>query len=326
MSYKRLILLLSLFVYTFGLHAQKTPVEIKKSEVKQVVDGKNYVIHVVEKGQTLFSITRAYGVRYQEATIKTDIDKLQIGDTVWIPTKEEVIPMVDIYFNYYEVKKGETLYSLTRRYNISEQDMKAVNPELDTAVLKEGQIIKIPRLKDVTKADFEKIDSLQFVEEQTALGDEWDGKIVIRPRKSKQEVHVVLMMPFYLKELNMISTSKFDIDQRRKKDYKSFEFIQFYEGILLGLKKLEARGHSVVLHVYDVEHDDSEKVKELFKKEEVKTCDFIIALLYHSAFTTAAKLARENNTFIVNPLSKQGDILVDNPYVVKYLQIGRAHV
>ena len=317
------IFILFFLLFSFELYAQVTNTPITKSDVIQVVDGKNFIIHKVEKGQTLFSIARTYGVRYQDAVISRDIDKLRVGDTVWIPTKEDAIPLVDIYFNYYEVKKGETLYSLTRRYNISEQELKKINPELDTIGLQAGQVIKIPRLKDVATEELNVIDSLQFVEQNLLAKDsseaKWEGKIVIRPRKSKQDVHVALMMPFNLQEINMISTSKFDIDQRQKKHYKSFDFIQFYEGILLGLKKLEAKGYGVVLTIYDVEQNDSKKVEELFTKDDVKNADFIISLLYQSAFNTAAKLARENNIFIINPLSKRGDILNNNPYVVKYL-------
>lgn len=318
---KRLFVLF-LFVFTaLGVKSQGTPAEIKKTDEVQIVDGKKFYIHIVEKGQTLFSIARTYGVRYQETTIKSDIDKLSIGDTVWVPVREE-IPVVDIYFNYYEVKPGETLYSLTKRYNISETDLKSVNPELDTAVLKAGQIIKIPRLTENIKEAFDAIDSIENEDQFTGLDsiieEEWTGKIIIKPRKSKQDIYVTLMMPFHLDLIDQISTSKFDIDQRRKKNYKSFEFLQFYEGILMGLEKLEQQGYSVVLNVYDVEQNDSEKVKVLFEKEEVQTSDFIIALLYQSAFNTAANLARKYNTFIINPLSERADIIENNPYVIKY--------
>ena len=75
----------------------------------------------------------------------------------------------------------------------------------------------------------------------------------IRPRVNPQSIVVSLMMPLNLSQMDKISTSKFDVEQRGKTTYKSLEFIQFYEGLLLGLEKLEKRGYNVTLNVVDVE-------------------------------------------------------------------------
>ena len=61
---------------------------IVKSKVKQTLDGKKYYVHIVEHGQTVFSVSRAYGVKYYDAYIKKDMNKLKIGDTIWIPVTD----------------------------------------------------------------------------------------------------------------------------------------------------------------------------------------------------------------------------------------------
>ena len=80
---KTSIFLTTLFVFIvcFGQGS------ITKSKVKQTLNGKKYYVHVVEHGQTVFSVSRAYGVKYYDAVIKKDMDKLLIGDTIWIPIK-----------------------------------------------------------------------------------------------------------------------------------------------------------------------------------------------------------------------------------------------
>jgi len=141
--------------------------------------------------------------------------------------------------------------------------------------------------------------------------------IVIRDRISKTNIQITLMIPLYLDNINEISTSKFDIEQRRKRKYKSFEFIQFYEGVLLGLESLKNEGCNVVLNVVDIPGDLPDKVAQAFDTYNVAQSDLIIALLEKNAFEKAAELAMKNNVFILNPFSTRPEILNENPYVVK---------
>ncbi|MBR0072313.1 MAG: hypothetical protein IJP95_00615, partial [Bacteroidales bacterium] len=141
--------------------------------------------------------------------------------------------------------------------------------------------------------------------------------VVIRNRVNNTSIQITLMIPLYLSNINEISTSKFDIEQRKKRKYKSFEFIQFYEGILLGLESLKNEGCNVVLNVVDIPGDLPEKVEQAFSSYNVAQSDLIIALLEKNAFEKAAQLAKENHVFILNPFSSRPEIIDQNPYVVK---------
>ena len=81
---------------------------ITKSKTKQKLNGKEYYVHIVEHGQTVFSVSRAYGVKYYDAFIKKDMNKLQIGDTIWIPVSGVELPSNESY-RYVEVKQGQKL-------------------------------------------------------------------------------------------------------------------------------------------------------------------------------------------------------------------------
>ena len=141
--------------------------------------------------------------------------------------------------------------------------------------------------------------------------------LVIRSRVSNSEIHITLMIPLYLNNIDEISTSKFDIEQRKKRKYKSFEFIQFYEGVLLGIESLKNEGCNVILNVVDIPGDLPDKVEQSFSTYNIAQSDLIIALLEKNAFEKAAQLAQQNNVFILNPFSSRPEILDQNPYVVK---------
>ena len=125
------------------------------------------------------------------------------------------------------------------------------------------------------------------------------------------------MMPLHLDQVGEISTSKFDIEQRGKKSYKQFEFIEFYEGILLALDALTAQGINIELNVVDIPDNTATAVEQAFASHNIGQSDLLIALLLRDAFDRAAQLAQASNIYIVNPMATRSEICTDNPYVVK---------
>ena len=77
---------------TTAMAQMKGGVAVKVSHRTQVVNGKRYFVHVVEQGQTVYAISRAYGLKEVEAITKKDIHFLQVGDTVWLPCKGQKLP------------------------------------------------------------------------------------------------------------------------------------------------------------------------------------------------------------------------------------------
>ncbi len=130
-------------------------------------------------------------------------------------------------------------------------------------------------------------------------------------------LRVGLMMPLHLDQMAQISTSKFDVEQRGKKSYRQFEFIEFYEGILLALDKLAEQGVNVELNVVDVSDNTPAKVEEAWTSHNVGQSDFVVALLLRDCFDKAAELAQQAGVYIVNPMATRSELCAENPYIVK---------
>ncbi|MFW5886391.1 MAG: LysM peptidoglycan-binding domain-containing protein, partial [Bacteroidota bacterium] len=64
----QLLLKLSVFLISFILasavrvNSQDTSVQVEKSSERVLIGGNIYFLHVVKRGQTLYSISRAYGM------------------------------------------------------------------------------------------------------------------------------------------------------------------------------------------------------------------------------------------------------------------------
>ena len=136
-------------------------------------------------------------------------------------------------------------------------------------------------------------------------------------RKVGKTLKVALMMPLHLDQIGQISTSKFDVEQRGKRSYRQFEFIEFYEGVLLALDRLAEQGINVELNVVDVSENSAAKVEEAFASHHVDRSDVVVALLLRDAFDKAAELSRQAGIYIVNPMTPRSELCAENPYMVK---------
>lgn len=100
------------------------------------VSGSNY--YVVKKGDSLWSIARANGLTVDELKSLNNLSSnvLHVGDTLLISSADSTGD--DGNDNYYVVKSGDTLWSIARKYNLSVNELKALN-NLSNNVLSVGQ-------------------------------------------------------------------------------------------------------------------------------------------------------------------------------------------
>lgn len=344
MKHRHLLLTLAVLVLSaMQLMAQVVPVRL--SNVVQKRNGKDYYVHVAQQGQTVFSIARAYGLHYSVAVLRTDVQSMQAGDTVWLPVNDQSRAAVVFACGSAQaveqsetiaitVSQGQTLYSISKAYNTTVERLQDLNPELKDGGLKAGQTIQVPATKEA-KASAEKASAKKTTataattpapKQETKKVEPAKPIVPLEPREriSGEKVYVSVMMPLYLHKMEEISTTKFDVDQRRKQNYPSFEFIQFYEGLQLALEDLENQGISVVLNVVDVFSEADSAVVNAFDRHNVAQSDFVIGMLTRKPFAKLAQLALQNRVFVINPLSTREGLVDGNPYIIRYMPSAKA--
>ena len=256
-----------------------TPVTV--SYETQIINGRKYYVHIVEKGQTVYSISKAYKVQSYDAVTHKDIHFLHPGDTVWLPFRGQFSAQSEEYENP----------------NIATQHSAITPPPAPV------QQRPIPSTQEPSSSH----------RQLPSLPPSTPPAV----RKPGNTIRMSLLMPLHLNQIDEISTSKFDIEQRGKKTYRQFEFIEFYEGIRMALDQLAEQGISVDINVVDMPQNTAEEVNNAFVSRSVANADFIVALLFREAFDRAAALARDSGVHIVNPMATRSEICADNPYMVK---------
>lgn len=134
---------LLLFTLTLILSINLSNASVKDSVGTKVKDGKKYIIHQVEGGQTLYSISKIYKVSVTD--IKnwngmTD-NALDLNQKILILSKNQN----DVVSNsVHTVAAGETLYSISKKHGITVDQLKSMN-KLSSTGLDIGQKLNIAK-------------------------------------------------------------------------------------------------------------------------------------------------------------------------------------
>jgi len=235
---------------------------------------------------------------------------LSAQDVISVKKSKEIQRIDGIEFYIHKVEKKQTLFSISRTYEVPMEKLIELNPEIREG-LKVNMKIKIP----VRLSDLDPKPVIQPVsEQQDTVVDEKKPDCRPNEHNRQQTYNIALLLP-----LNLWSVAGIPTDlpaSELNTNYKAFEFITFYEGLRMALDSLEKKGLRARLYVYDADGDTS-RIVSLTQKPEMKNMDLIIALLYHNSFRILSRFAKEQHIFLVNPLSERPDIIRDNPYVIK---------
>jgi LysM repeat protein len=157
---KALPIIISILICTNTVFSQ---VIVERSKDKVIISGIAYYVHQVKKGETSYSISKAYGITVEDLNRENPpaVYGINVGQTLRIPvklvtdTKTLEPPPVkreydDTKFIYHSLKPGETVYSLSKSYGVSEDEIIHSNPGIDINKISVNTEIAIPKREFMT--------------------------------------------------------------------------------------------------------------------------------------------------------------------------------
>ncbi|MCH3924508.1 MAG: LysM peptidoglycan-binding domain-containing protein [Bacteroidales bacterium] len=225
-------------------------------------------------------------------------------------------------YGTHTVKQGETLYSISKTFYLSVKDVLEANKEIKDSIIKIGQTLRIPKTvrnndlfnQEITKpnedsSNYSKINS-------EALYKSSKKQNATKKINKKTHLNIAILLPLYYENIDELGFNKYNIAEKKGKNFKCFNYISFYEGARIALDKLEKQGYNISLYVFDVGEDDVSKMKHALDYPSMKEMNLIISLVFKNSFNLVSEFCKQNEIPLVNPMSQLSAIL-DNPYVFK---------
>ncbi len=249
----------------------------------------DFIFHTIARGETLTAISRQYGVDI--ATILKlnpgiSPQRIKAGEVIRLtpPASQQqaeqtvaATPDVTSQYTQYTVRKRETLYSISKKFGVTVDEIKALNPSIQK--VKQDDVINIPSKAEYTPIATESSYSLAEIDQiYNQLYED----------KKPGDIQVAVILPFMLNQ--------------PKPDKNACEFTEFYQGFLMAVDSLKRTGSSINVYAYDTEGEDA-TVQSILEKPELKEMDLILAPTQSEHFQTIAEFGQSNEINVVNTFS-----------------------
>ena len=208
--------------------------------------------------------------------------------------KEE--PVKSKWRDMHKIKRKETVYSISRMYGITEEELLAANPDINNKKLKPGKFLYIPYPKEAAPQQ----PAAPILPNDSTLTD---AELFAKNKKESKKISTIkaaIVLPF-----NADGTGTRDEQVR---------MVEYYEGFLMAVDSLKKKGVSIDLYTYD-SGKTTGSVDAILKKPEMKSMDVIFGPAHSVQVKPMADFAEQNNIRLVVPFSSQGDDVFNNPSV-----------
>ena len=307
--------------------------EPKPQAVKPTEKNEEPVIRVVKptttvtvaQGESLYDIAKRFGIDI------ADFKAINPGLTNE-PAPGTVIKIPNIInendYIVHRCEKNERVSSLLKRWKVDEGEFRAKNISVGSHVF-ENQVILIPIdpitdffwlvttpenvVETLDEEEEPTVDETQPVVFEVDFGEA--EQCIAAPENAQRRYKVALMVPLYLSEVDGIDLSKERIAKAQKA--RPLSFVQFYEGFMMAVESLKnSKGLKLDLTVIDVT-DNVSSAERALSQVRGKDFDMFVGPFFGKAFEVIEEYAKANDIVVVNPLSRRGSVIEDNPNVVK---------
>lgn len=282
--------------------------------------------HVVEPKQTLYSISKMYNVAIDTLIALNPSAKtgIKVGETLIIsqnkniqqqPTQQQPIvesKTEDIQLHKanitHVVKRKETLFSISKKYNVAIHDLISLNPELKDG-LKAGTTI-------IIKGDIEENDKINRIEintptPETQKSEEKNDTTTTIPAETiwhKKEANSSQLNIAYL--LPLVAENSNDVKNTQR-------FVEFYRGSILALNDAKKDGLSANIYAYNLPKN-IDKIDSVLHLLDNKDIDIVIGPAYSEQLNKVLAYTKSHDIATIVPFSNKIDAEYYFPKLIQF--------
>ncbi len=255
------------------------------------------VKHVIEPKETLYAISKRYGVSVAELqAANPEVSKnMPIGATLLIPVRAAEGATLPVPQTQAEAPKMDAPQPQSEAPKVETPKAEAEAPTIE-APKAEEVVLPAPKLQTDSLPAVQQVATDSMVEHPLLLP--YDSSII-----SALPLRIAYLLPFQV--------------EAAKRDGQMDRFIDFYEGALLAIYEAQACGQHFEIFTYDVQKSDI-AIQKVLKKGEMQNLDAIIGPAYPAQVSHAALFAKQNRIPCIIPFTNKVSGLEHNPYLMQF--------
>ena len=336
------------------MNGQKLNIPIPPSKQKLVLDQNSVFYLNIERGETVYTLAAMYNTT-PEAIYKLNPsarDGITEGAVLEIPQRKIISDVKEENYRYHTISPKETLYSVSRTYSLTPENIIAANPGLSVQTFQIGKTIRIPFFESnetftsyagpvVVEQKRHKVkrgETLFSISQQygvtvAELEEQNPGVSTTELSTNSTLIIPVKRLDNDLARQDAVSESKANVLLSQRKIFERVNVVQvgllmpflennnaqkvriqeYYEGFLLAVEKLKKEGVNLELYVFDIGTDsNTKKLESLLTTMEMQNLDLVVGGVSDKQIKILSDFSKSKNIKYVIPFSSKNTEVLNN--------------
>lgn len=338
---RKLIILVGLLSAAVLLPAQESVFRTDTLQ-RDTINGVPVFVYHVQKAEGLYRISHNFGITQEDLLTYNPVLKtegLKLGQKIYVPVVEQNKLDTADYITH-TLQPKETLYGLSRKYGVSQDEIKRLNPE----ITKRMEIGKTLIIKAREKTEFKPAATEQAAEttkpadatrepqptpaetakkedrptaentenkQETEIAEQKTDNIQTSEQAGEDLTPYISELPLRLAYLLPLQVDAV------KRDANMNRFVDFYHGALLAIYEAQQQGQQFEIFTYDAGKTDV-ALQQILQRGELQMMDAIIGPAYPAQVTYAGLFAKQNRIPLLVPFTQKVTGVELNPYIMQF--------
>ena len=256
----------------------------------------------IQPEDTKYGVSKKFGLTIEELEeLNPHLnDDFAIGTVIAVTKKgKKIISKEKSDYEQYTIKPKETLYGVSKKFNVSQMEILKLNPILSEG-FKEGVVINIPN---------------KNLESRTIASDKTKLEVI----KNNEEKTLVLLLPFNISMIeNDTVRSKTEFLNSKHGRLTNIA-LDYYAGALVAIDSAKRMGFTnLKVKIFDSESTKtSNAIASIINKNDFSKVDAVVGPFINSQVEQAALLLEKYNIPIISPLSSANGKPYPNIYYAR---------
>lgn len=255
-------------------------------------------LYIVQPKETLYGISKKFEISTEELIAANPqlTDGLKIGMQLAIPKPDNLEEDETVEYELHTVVKDNTLYNLSKKYEVSETELMDLNPTLKEG-LKLGMILKIRLLKTTE-------------DEKDGVNESFLTMTVFEENVNfNKEINLAVILPY---KMNSLVDSL--MDQNFAKNNLLNIATDFHFGAKMAIDSLKAKGLKVNVRYFDSEASKQKLQILMSQNNNFNGTDLIIGPLF---FDNAKWISKQTKTPVIVPIYSRKQETINQENLIK---------